>query len=237
MGKALSVARSNIENEKREEMEKSLRMLDFMETMLKSKMESFTNSLKHPSDDTHQVLLGTIVDQVTEYTLNATETSASEVVNRVIDHFLSKDIISGFKEVITYAVHAILNNETIGESYRQEYYLLIEHNALVRIDILFYKYEFGSSGITDQLQNIFCYMFYKSVIPTNKLDHNLLIYTISKYFNNTSEHQPHNETIKKYIKEWKDFRKDLEADDNDKEGTKSDKNNKQDNKSIDYKNN
>ncbi|CAG8833276.1 16258_t:CDS:2, partial [Racocetra persica] len=204
MGSVLSVVRNeieDIEDDKTHEMEKSLRMLDFMEIMLKSKMESFANLLKHQPDDMQVLPPGIIVDQVTEHTYNAKKSNPSKAVEKVIDRFLSNDIISGFKEVITYSVNAIINNQTLGESFRRECHLLIENNALVRIDILFYKYDFGSDGITTQLHDLFCYMFHKSVIPAEKLDHNLLVYAISKYINNTNKDIPkRNEAIKKYIK-------------------------------------
>ena len=70
MGSSLSTVRAEAEKAEEEEKRKRLQALDFMEKMLKTKMDSFSEALKHPPDDSHLVKLGTIVDQVVEYTIN-----------------------------------------------------------------------------------------------------------------------------------------------------------------------
>ncbi|CAG8718528.1 7727_t:CDS:2 [Acaulospora morrowiae] len=183
MGNTLAAARAEVEQAEEKEKQKSLQALDFMEKMLKAKMDSFSDTLKHPPDDSHLVNLGTIVDQVVDYTINIQKDKgkAVEAVGLAVDKFFDVDVLGGFKAIIQGSVDAFISDTTVGEKYHQEYHLVIDNNALVRVDSMLYKYNFETNGIVHMVDNAFCYMFYKSVIPLKEVKQDVVIYSVTNY--------------------------------------------------------
>src|SRR6266516_956957 len=87
-----------------------------------------------------------------------------KAINKTVDQFFSGEFLDGFKSIIGGAVNSFIGDTSMGEKYRQDYHLVFEDNSLVRVDSLLYKYTFSSNDIVKNVQNAFCYMFYKSVV-------------------------------------------------------------------------
>jgi len=81
MGSAISAVRATVEQPNNDEQRMTREALDFMDKMLDTKMSSFSQSLKHPPDDSHEIPIGNSV-----YTRFTKTINVQKQVNEVIVH-------------------------------------------------------------------------------------------------------------------------------------------------------
>jgi hypothetical protein len=110
-----------------------------------------------------------------------------EVVDKIgesIGDFLkgdSTDITNGILNIASTAVDAILGNTSIGECEDKQFFIIPQHNAIIRIDTKCWRYNFSSAGIITDSENIFCYVCCKSVVDHTKLSDDEFTYLLSEY--------------------------------------------------------
>ncbi|CAE6365388.1 unnamed protein product [Rhizoctonia solani] len=114
----------------------------------------------------------------------------SEAVSGAVDSFFeaaggkggAKDnVVSGFKHVVTGALNAFLGNARAGEHEEQKFFVFMQHNAIIRLDVKLWRYNFSSDGIIAQQQNVLCYIICSSVVDRSVLTFDELIYLISEH--------------------------------------------------------
>ncbi|CAB4408404.1 unnamed protein product [Rhizophagus irregularis] len=88
------------------------------------------------------------------------------------------------KELISAGIDSLFRNNVIGESEQAFDYILLQNNALVRIDIRIWYYKFSSSGVLSNVESAFCYVFSKSILDRNKLSNDELTYYFSEFAEN-----------------------------------------------------
>jgi hypothetical protein len=103
--------------------------------------------------------------------------------------------IDVFKELISAGIDSLFKNNVIGESEESFDYIVLQNNALVRVDIRIWYYKFSSEGIVGCVENAFCYVFSKSVLDRSKLSNDELTYYISEFAENCGDSVDY--TIKK----------------------------------------
>ncbi|CCA67373.1 hypothetical protein PIIN_01204 [Serendipita indica DSM 11827] len=85
------------------------------------------------------------------------------------------------KKLINIALSSILGNNQAGEIEEQKFFIYVEHNAVIRIDMKMWKYNFSSSDIIAEQQNVFGYILCTSVVDTSTLKIDELVYLLSEY--------------------------------------------------------
>lgn len=96
-----------------------------------------------------------VVDKSMKYSIKVSS-ATSEEVGKAIGEVLKGDFLSGVTDLITVGLNAMLGNESVGETEKQDFRVVFANNSLLPIDCMFYKYEFSSKGLIDKAQNIFC---------------------------------------------------------------------------------
>ncbi|EXX61975.1 uncharacterized protein OCT59_001897 [Rhizophagus irregularis] len=91
------------------------------------------------------------------------------------------------KELISAGIDSLFRNNVIGESEQAFDYILLQNNALVRIDIRIWYYKFSSSGVLSNVESAFCYVFSKSILDRNKLSNDELTYYFSEFAENCGD--------------------------------------------------
>ncbi len=110
----------------------------------------------------------------------------SDVVSKIgdsIGNFLkgdTQDITSGILNIASTAVDAILGNVSIGEVEDKQFFVIPQHNAIIRIDTKCWRYNFSSTGVITDSENIFCYVCCKSVVDHTALTDDEFTYMISE---------------------------------------------------------
>ena len=120
-----------------------------------------------------------VVDKSMKYSIKVSS-ATSEEVGKAIGEVLKGDFLSGVTDLITVGLNAMLGNESVGETEKQDFHVVFANNSLLRIDCMFYKYEFSSKGLIDKVQNIFCYYLQVGVLDLEKVDPQILLYELTK---------------------------------------------------------
>ncbi|CAG8463910.1 9389_t:CDS:2 [Gigaspora margarita] len=163
---------------------------------------TFEKNLMHPPDDSHQVLMGTFIEKKDGCQVNISMKpgEAAKAISETIDKLFSGKLLEGFKSIITGTVEFFICDTSMGEKHHQDYHLVFENNSLVRIDSMLYKYNFSSNDIVLNVQNVFCYMFYKSVVALEDVKMAILVNLIMRYVKNSiPDETKQDEIILKYI--------------------------------------
>ena len=120
-----------------------------------------------------------VVDKSMKYSIKVSSATGEEV-GKAIGEVLKGDFLSGVTDLITVGLNAMLGNESVGETEKQDFHVVFANNSLLRIDCMFYKYEFSSKGLIDKAQNIFCYYLQVGVLDLEKVDPQILLYELTK---------------------------------------------------------
>lgn len=83
-----------------------------------------------------------VVDKSMKYSIKVSS-ATSEEVGKAIGEVLKGDFLSGVTDLITVGLNAMLGNESVGETEKQDFHVVFANNSLLRIDCMFYKYEFS----------------------------------------------------------------------------------------------
>lgn len=114
------------------------------------------------------------------YTVAANETIDAGL-NTAINQFFTGDSVAGFKTVVQSGLSVLFADTSSGEQIKTYYFIAMEHNAFIRVDMTVWKYYFTQKSIQDNVQQAFCYTFCKSIIDHKKVSEDTLIYLVSSY--------------------------------------------------------
>ena len=120
-----------------------------------------------------------------EYGYNvSSKEGMNEGLKSAIDLFFKgskEDVKNGFQTLVQSALSALFADTTAGEQTKKLYFVTMEHNVFVRVDLYIWKYYFSQKGLTDKVQQAFCYTFVKSVVDHTKVSEDTMIYLVSQY--------------------------------------------------------
>lgn len=172
----------------------------------------FTN----PDGFRGEIVPTSIINQMYDWRVDLKE-GASEEISKIVDIFLESDpdIKTGFANMIKFAFEAILGSTSIGEQKTQNWYIAVEYGALIRTDIMAWRYNFEAEGVISTAQNAFCYVASKAFVDPNKLNPSQIRYFIAKslHLKDINEIMSH-PLLEKYVELLiKDWRKDITLED------------------------
>jgi 23S rRNA U2552 (ribose-2'-O)-methylase RlmE/FtsJ len=139
------------------------------------------------------------------YTVSSSE-KLDDGISAAVDSFFKGDTKEGFKSILKSALQVFFTSTSTGESSEKHYFIAMEHNAFIRVDVFTWKYYFTQKGLMDDVQQAFCYTFCKSIIDHKKVPLDVLIYFVSEQF------QDDMDKIQDYLDKMKKLYNDLEHD-------------------------
>ncbi|KAF6746574.1 hypothetical protein DFP72DRAFT_822985, partial [Ephemerocybe angulata] len=107
-------------------------------------------------------------------------------------------VAHGLQDVVFGAITAILGSAAVGETQQECFFVYVEHNTVIRIDVRIWKYAFSSTGVMATSDNVLGYIFCTSVVDSSKLHVDELTYLLSAYAGD-DEVDPY---IQKLLKTW-----------------------------------
>ena len=128
-----------------------------------------------------QIVGNRSVASYNEYRANITE-GVDEQINSIIDSFFSGagGIKDGFRSLIKVGLNTILGNQTIGQWEQQWFTVVPDNNALVRVDVKCWRWNFTSEGVISRCKNVFAFLIVKSIVDHRKLTLDELVYFLSE---------------------------------------------------------
>ncbi|WP_285788995.1 hypothetical protein [Micromonospora sp. NBRC 101691] len=114
------------------------------------------------------------------YTVSSGE-QAAPGIDAAVDQFFSGQYKDGLKTVVHSAIGVLFGDTTTGETKKDFYFVTMEHNAFIRVDVSFWKYYFTQKSVTEAMEQAFCYTFVKSVVDHRKVPLDTMIYLVSQH--------------------------------------------------------
>ena len=174
MGQSLAVLRAQ-ENMQAESAKEKLAML---EKMAHAQLASKVNTILHGSSDDEEIHKGKVVAKYQQIYCDAS--SKPGQVDSAIGDFFEGDLLDGAKKLVLAGVDELLGNTSVGENEAEDMLILWESNALLRVDVYYWKWNFSSKGVIDVAQNIFAMYCVKRVINPSEVDPNVLVWAITR---------------------------------------------------------
>ncbi|RXW20473.1 hypothetical protein EST38_g5380 [Candolleomyces aberdarensis] len=204
MGAAVSAFRNAITAPDKEAKARLLEQLAFLVKSANSELDKYQGELEDMFQDPESVQKKMIpglraMRWERGYRVNVDSKTSEGGLSEVVDSFFglvqdgvtpadkdtkNKAIINGFKVRSTPnagALNAILGNNHAGEQEEQKFFIFMEHNAIIRIDVKIWRYNFSGKGVMADAENVFCYIFCTSVVDSAKLQRDELVYLLSEY--------------------------------------------------------
>ncbi|KAK1222195.1 hypothetical protein PQX77_014968 [Marasmius sp. AFHP31] len=108
-------------------------------------------------------------------------------VEQAVDAFFGasktgmEGVLEGFKAVVKTGLKVILGDTSAGESYDQKFFVCIKHNAIIRVDMMTYRYNFHNEGVISTHKNVLAYILCISVVDHMDVTVDEIVYLASEF--------------------------------------------------------
>jgi hypothetical protein len=179
MGKSISMMRDEAktaDDKEKKEMEERLQIL---EKMVHGKLEKAKLEMLVGEKNDQEIHTGTVVAKHIEVQITTSE-KESEALKTALHSFFTGDFIGGLEQIVQLGAESVLGNCAMGEYETTDMFIVWSHNALLRCDAYYYRWNFAAKGIIDQAEGVLGVYMTKRVIDLTKTDPQVLTYAISQ---------------------------------------------------------
>ena len=181
MGNPISKLRKQIDQSDKERHLKEERM-NILEKMLKSHLDTAKQEMLHGQRNDQEIHTGTIVEFTQQASLELTSQPSPDLED-AIDAFFGGHLISGFSKIIKVGVEAVLGNSSMGQHEATNMFIIWTENALLRLDGYYYRWNFSSQGVIDNVEGASGVIMMKRVIDLTTTDPQVLTWAITRQAN------------------------------------------------------
>jgi len=212
MGEAISTMRSTIKAADVAENEKAKQNLDILQKLVNSQLDKYEAELNakflNPTGTSKDEVPGIRALRKKRFSTAHIQEKPTEAVGGAIDSFFSIGdagvntvgaIKNGFKSVVKGALGAFLGNTEAGQQEESQYFIYLQHNSIVRLDVKLWRWNFVGKGFSDTYQSVMGYVICLSIVDVKALKTSEFVYLISEYAGDGSAES------KKYISEMEDI--------------------------------
>ncbi|KAL0058650.1 hypothetical protein AAF712_014663 [Marasmius tenuissimus] len=102
----------------------------------------------------------------------------SKVLSNVATAHLPDYLIQA---VVKTGLKVILGDTSAGESYDEKFFVCIKHNAIIRVDMMTYRYNFHNEGVISTHKNVLAYILCISVVDHMDVTVDEIVYLASEF--------------------------------------------------------
>ena len=168
MGNPISKLRKQIDQADHDRKLKEERM-NILEKMLKSHLDTAKQDMLNGQNNDQEIHAGTIVE-FTQQTSLELSSEPSPDLEDAIDAFFAGHLKSGFSKIIKVGVDAVLGNSNMGQHEGTNMFIVWTDNALLRLDGYYYRWNFSSQGVIDNVEGASGVIMMKRVIDLTTTD-------------------------------------------------------------------
>ncbi|KAG8775469.1 hypothetical protein FRC12_001474 [Ceratobasidium sp. 428] len=195
MGTAVSVFRDEIRKADKANRKDLEEQLKFLVNSANDRLDKYQAELEHGFSDKTDVERRSVPGKralrwVREYTLGV-DSKAAEGISKAVNSFFNvgekdnndarHDVLTGFKSIVETGLNAFLGNDHAGEHEEKKFFVFVQHNAIIRIDIKLWRYNFSGTGVMAESENVLCYIFCTSVVDRAALTLDELTFLLSEH--------------------------------------------------------
>ena len=176
MGTSIS---KKLEEQQKNKDEKAVQELQMLQELMVNKVAAATSKMREQALKDPNVPIVAFVDTSEKYSVSVFDVPDEDITKSIKDMF-GGNIIQGLVSLIGVALNQFLGNTQAGASEQNDYHIVFSNNTLMRIDVMFYKYEFSSKGVEDERRNGFCYCTQAAVVDLKKVSPEVLLYELTR---------------------------------------------------------
>ncbi|KAJ7015895.1 hypothetical protein C8F04DRAFT_1170693 [Mycena alexandri] len=194
MGSAISAVREQAQAGDESAKKKMKEQLDFLVKAVDAKLDGYQGELDAGFSDPSSIQKRQVpgiraMRWSREYRVDVSK-NANDQIGAAVDSFFGaaeegadvrKSVISGFKSVVKAGLDVFLGNGEAGEQEDQKFFVFMQHNALVRIDIKMWRYNFSGKGVMSEHENVFGSVMCLSVVDHMALKLDEMVFLLSEY--------------------------------------------------------
>ena len=147
--------------------------------MVNYHLDSSKNEMLNGDRNDQEIDTGTVVEFSKQVNVSMTS-KPSDDLEEAIKSFFGDSIKEGFEKVVSVAVDSVLGNSSIGEHEGSSMFIVWSDNALLRLDSYYYRWNFSSHEIIQDVEGASGAIVIKRVIDLTKTDPQVLTWAISR---------------------------------------------------------
>ncbi|KAG8950272.1 hypothetical protein FRC04_007906 [Tulasnella sp. 424] len=197
MGVAVSKAHSDLLASGKEAKVAVKEQLEFLVCMANNRLDRYQSELEAMFLDKNsvrnrQVPGGRALRFYRGYRIAVTSEAASGIKDIVNAFFgVSEDgqstgedaksrLVDGLSKTILTGLEAFLGNVSAGEQSEDKFFVFIQNNAVMRIDLRVWRYNFSNKEVFAEAENVLAYVFCLSVVDHRALTKDELLYLLTE---------------------------------------------------------
>ena len=180
MGAAVSAIRNQLDNSDEEDKAMQQR-LNVLEKMVNYHLDTAKVSMLGGERGDQEIHTGTVVEfrKQVNISLSKGGSSKENSLEGMIKDFFGGQIMSGVEKLLLGGVETILGNATMGEHEDTSMFIVWSNNALLRLDLYLYRWNFSSDEIIKDVEGVTGVLAMTRVINLTKTDPQVLTWAIS----------------------------------------------------------
>ena len=180
MGAVISAIRNQLDHSDEEQKAMNER-LNILEKMVNYHLDTAKVSMLSGERADQEIHTGTVVDFRKQVNISLSKGSASEgnSLEGMIKDFFGGQIMNGVEKLLLGGVETILGNATMGEHEETSMYIVWSNNALLRLDLYFYRWNFSSNEVMQDVEGVTGVLALTRVINLTKTDPQVVTWAIS----------------------------------------------------------
>ncbi|CAL8582355.1 hypothetical protein XPA_008022 [Xanthoria parietina] len=193
MGAAISALREALTEGDRAIEEKKKQDLEIMQRMVDAQLDKYEADLNtkflSPDATAKTEVPGIRALRRTRSSTAITSENPADGITGAIESFFGAaggddtkgQLLNGFKKTVTTALNVFLGNASAGQKDESKYFVYMHHNAIVRVDVKLWRWNFVGSGFSDTYKSVMGYIICLSVVDIAVLKTAEFVYLISEY--------------------------------------------------------
>ncbi|KAH7158354.1 hypothetical protein DER46DRAFT_685386 [Fusarium sp. MPI-SDFR-AT-0072] len=194
MGQAISAARSAIKEADEAANVKAKQDLDVLAKALDSQLNEFEAKIDakflNPASTEKLEIPGNRALRKVRYSEVKVKDAPSKDISGAVDEFFSignsgvdtkSAVLGGFKKIVHSALNAFMGNTEVGQHKEEKYFIYMQHNAVVRLDVMLWRWNFSGKGFSDKCESAYGYIICTSIVDVAALKTSEFVFLISEY--------------------------------------------------------
>ena len=181
MGNPISKLRKELDQADAEKAKMQER-LNVLEKMVNFHLDIAKNEMLAGERNDQEIHTGTVVEYQKQVNITMVNEPNPELEDAIND-FFSGNLSGGFGKLISVGVEAVLGNASMGEHEGSNMFIQWQNNALLRLDAFYYRWNFSSTEIIQDVEGASGVIVMKRVINLVNTDPQVLTWAISRQAN------------------------------------------------------
>ncbi|KAI0835401.1 hypothetical protein F5Y06DRAFT_306190 [Hypoxylon sp. FL0890] len=200
MGAAISAIYEEASAADEQERQKARQDLEVLQKAVAYKLNQFEDKLRerflNPDSVAKTQVPGLRALRISRYSNVGIKGAPEENVSGAIDNYLGTaktgfsseaSLKDGFKKIVSTAMKDILSTTAAGEHEQEAFFVYVQHNSVIRLDVMLWRWNFTGNGFSDKYENVLGYVICTSIVDVSALKTAEFVYLISEYAGDSEE--------------------------------------------------